>query len=172
MRGVPLPRGSTSDPPRTVATRRNIPDGNPGREALDRGTPAAGICIRYGKEPAAGERGGSRCPGCVANGAANAWRARLVRAVIGHLDWDCQHTSTGEAYRDCRRYITRYVREHEVELRARTRDARQAAIAAAVAKRERWLPRHEAAASDDSGEESSVAGKDAAGRCSDGRSFR
>ena len=71
-----------------------------------------------------------------------------VRAVIGHPDWDCQHSSTGEACRDCRRCVTRYVREHEVELRARARSLRPAAVAAAVAARDGWQRDHEAAAAD------------------------
>ena len=98
--------------------------------------------------------------GASAKGAANAWRARLVRQVIGHPAWNCQHSSDGSACRDCRRCITRYVREHEVELRAKARDARPAVIAAAVAKRDRWHDRHEAAASDDGAEESAAAGED------------
>ena len=113
---------------------------------------AAGVCITCGKAPASGEKGGGRCAECVRKGAANAWRARLVRQVIGHPDWDCQHSGDGGACADCRRCISRFVRENEVDLRAAARDARPAAIAAAVAKRDRWHDHHEAAASDEGGE--------------------
>ena len=113
---------------------------------------AAGICITCGKMPADGKKGGGRCAGCVRKGAATAWRALLVRQVIGHPDWNCQHTSDGGACADCRRCITRYVRENEVSLRAAARDARPAAVSAAAAKRDRWHDHHEAAASDEGGE--------------------
>ena len=90
---------------------------------------AMGICITCGKE--AGVRRARRPP----------------------VSWV---RPTARRAGTCRRCITRYVREPEVELRAKARDARPAVIAAAVAKRDR----HEAAASDDGAEESAAAGED------------
>ena len=116
--------------------------------ALNAERRAAGICITCGKEPADGEKGGARCPGCVAKGAANAWRGRQVRRVLRSAAWQCAHSSDGEACPDCRRCVASYIRAHEVEIRARVRSMRPDKIAAAAAARDAWSRDHEGAAAD------------------------